>query len=153
MGAVASEESVFFEPLAAQFVKRGELPRERRYADGIIASGWDTAVVLISPVALALANSLCNRLLDNVSDEVLKRGGHGLRRAWRMLRRADRPAGPAEVPDVSAGAVALRDQLISTARELGVPEEKATPLVDALLAAAEDLPAPGGPASKGSGTA
>ncbi|MDH6135553.1 type III secretion system FlhB-like substrate exporter [Kitasatospora sp. MAA4] len=158
VGAVAPEESVIFEPLAAQFVSRGEVPRERRYTDGIIASGWDAAEMLISPLALTLATSLYNRLLDNVSDEVLKRGGHGVQRAWRRLRRADRavdsPSGPAEAPEATAGATALRDQLLSQARQLGIPEEQAQPLVDALLAAAEDqLPAPGSPVGDDAGAA
>ncbi|WP_042373085.1 hypothetical protein [Streptacidiphilus neutrinimicus] len=152
---VAPEELVLFEPLAARFVRAGELPHEQRYSDGIIGSGWDSAVVLISPVVLTLANALYNRLLDNVSDEVLKRGGRGLRRAWRGLRHADRAAqaakGPedlAEARDGLAADTGLRDQLLLQARELGVPEEKAAALVDVLLSAAKaTLPGSPGPSA------
>lgn len=140
VGAVAPEELVFFEPLAARFVSRGELPRERRYADEIISSGWDAAVALISPVALALAHSLYDKLLGNVSDEVLKRSGHGLRRAWNRLRRADRAGvSPSEAREAPAGAAGLREHFVLRATELGVPEEQAQQLVDELLAAADDM--------------
>ncbi|MGK4585942.1 hypothetical protein [Kitasatospora sp. HPMI-4] len=158
VGVVAPEELVFFEPLAAQFARRGELPRERRYADGVIGSGWDTAVMLISPVALALANSLYNRLLDNVSDEVLKRGGHGLLHAWRRLRRTGRTVpgltNGSEVRASAAGDTGLREQLLSQAEGLGVAAEKAQALVDALLTAVEDGPPPqGAPESDDTGIA
>lgn len=151
VGVVAPEELTFFDPLAAQFTKRGELPRERRYADGVVGSGWDTAVVLLSPVALALANSLYNRLLDNVSDEVLKRGGHGVQRVWRRLRGTKETANSlpngSEAPDAAAGDTRLAEQLLRQAQELGLPEDKAQALVDALLATVKDrLPTGGAPA-------
>ncbi|OIK23116.1 hypothetical protein [Streptomyces malaysiense] len=148
VGAVAPEESVFFEPLAARFVSRGELPRERRYADGIISSGWDAAVALISPVALALAKALYDKLLENVSEEILKRSRRGLPQIWNRLRRADRTAdGPPGDREAVAGSAEVRDQLVLRATELGLPEERARQLVDELLAAAEDMLAvPGTPA-------
>ncbi|MGC0317054.1 hypothetical protein [Kitasatospora acidiphila] len=142
VSAVAPEELVFFDPLAARFTRNGELPRERKYSDEATGSGWDGAVLLISPVALAMASSLYNRLLDNISDEVLKRGGHGLQRAWRRIRHTERsaPALPAEAeaPQSPPGDTELREQLLAQASELGVPEEQARALVDALLAAVRE---------------
>lgn len=131
---------MFFEPLAARFVSRGALPRERRYTDGIISSGWDAAVALISPVALALANALYDKLLSNVSDEVIKRGKDRLQRSWSRLRGADSTAdGPPGAREAVAGSAEVRDQLVLRATELGVPQEQAQQLVDELLAAAEDM--------------
>ncbi|QMU70511.1 hypothetical protein [Streptacidiphilus sp. P02-A3a] len=107
VAAAASEELPFFDPLAAAFSKRGELPRDHRYTDGTTESGWDEAVLLIAPVALTLANSRYNRLMDNDSDEILTSTGHGLSRVWRRLRRRtpapDGRAAPTEPPRESAG--------------------------------------------------
>jgi len=157
--AVVPEELVFFEPLAAEFAKRGELPRERRYADGIIESGWDTAVALVTPVALTLARSLYNQLADDVSDQILKSGGRGLSRVWRRLRHreqaASEPAAAPQSEETVEGTVPLRERLLQQARELGLPEDRVEPLVEALLAAAarEGLPPQSTPQADTTGNA
>ena len=138
VAAVAPEELAFFEPLAAEFARRGEVPRDHRYSDGIIESGWDTAVALVTPVALTLAGSLYNRLADNVSDEIIKRGGRELGRVWGRLRTRRRTVAAA-APELEAGhdsgtSEGLRELLLAQAAELELPLESAAALVDALLA-------------------
>ncbi|WP_269855895.1 hypothetical protein [Streptomyces sp. RPT161] len=138
VATVAPEELAFFAPLAAEFARRGEVRCDHRYSDGIIESGWDAAVALVTPVALTLASSLYNRLTDNVSDEIIKRGSRELGRAWSRLRgrrRADANAATApEAEHGSATAADLRDQLLQRAGHFQLPPESATALVDALLA-------------------
>lgn len=107
-----------------------------RRTDDVLGSGFDVVVTLISPVALAVAAAVYEKLTEEVGGTVVRGGKRLGQRLWRRLRRrAPEPGPPPRIsrPLTAEQRAALRAVAQARARALGLPEEKVQLLVGAIL--------------------
>jgi hypothetical protein len=110
--------------------------------DGPLSFGAGDAVVLVTPVALMVANEVTRHLFDELVRDAVGRGRAAMTRAVRRLFRIDgeRADAAEEDPPVKLTAsqwVKVRQIVVDAARRGGLPEETAELVGDAVVGAGQ----------------
>ncbi|GLZ33259.1 hypothetical protein Lesp02_54470 [Lentzea sp. NBRC 105346] len=124
--SVAPDELALFEPIRGAYLRDPDkLLAQRGRAGEVLGSGIDVAIALVSPVALAVATATYNRLVDRTGEAVVNVGS----KLWKRLRRKE------ELPEITAEQLGeLHAMAFERAKELGLSEEQAKQVADALRA-------------------
>lgn len=143
----APEEMVIF-PAASEAYRDGQDPSKATRGDPMLGFGVESAVILLTPIALTVAKDVLGFLrvqLRKQADEHADEGFDWL--VKKLLRRGDdkKPAEPgadAAAPAAPAPAAAeltdeqleqVRELAIEKAKQLKLPKEKAELLADSLV--------------------
>lgn len=151
VAVVAPGELPTFTATAQAFARDPDrVLKGRRRSDRVLDSGLGAVVTLVTPAALSVATIVYQQLVSDLTDSTLGRGRAGLRRVRERLRsgRADRAdhadrtsrtsqtAGPAHIApyaDQRSRVAAAREEAVRRGRELGLPDETASALADAVI--------------------
>lgn len=134
----APTELPLFRPASERyFADPEETLRKRRREQEVLGFGSEAVIVLLTPVALAIATDVLKDLATQLARSAGARGAVAIRNALRRLFRLD-PVGAevddAEVPPITQEQLALiRRSAFSRASALDLPEAKANLLADALV--------------------
>ena len=137
----APEELVIF-PAASEAFLEGDDPSKKTRGDPMLGFGVESAVILLSPVALTVAKDVLGFLRDQLKKQADEHGDEAF--DWlvkKLLRRGDdkkdeapgataAPA-PAELTDEQLEEV--RKLAIEKAKQLKLPKDKAELLADSLV--------------------
>jgi hypothetical protein len=125
---VAPDELALFEPVSKAYLRDPEKVLAQRGRPGeTLGSGIDVAIALVSPVALAIGTAVYEQLVDKAGEAIVNAGG----KLWKRWRRK-------ELPDITAEQLdELHRMTRERALELGLPEERAKQVADALRAQLE----------------
>ncbi|GAA3859710.1 hypothetical protein GCM10022243_26960 [Saccharothrix violaceirubra] len=127
VATLAPDELALFEPISRAYRRDPKKVLAQRDRPGeILGSGIDVAVALLSPVALAVAKAVFDRLTDRAGEAVVSGGG----KLWKRLRRKD----TSEVAITAEQLDGLHALAVERALELGLPQERAEQVADALRA-------------------
>ncbi len=137
----APEELVIF-PAASEAFLEGDDPSKKTRGDPMLGFGVESAVILLSPVALTVAKDVLGFLRDQLKKQADEHGDEAF--DWlvkKLLRRGDdkkdeAPAAaaapaPAELTDEQLDEV--RKLAIEKAKQLKLPKDKAELLADSLV--------------------
>jgi hypothetical protein len=138
----APEELVIF-PAASEAFLEGDDPSKKTRGDPMLGFGVESAVVLLTPVALTVAKDVLGFLREQLKKQADEHGDEAF--DWlvkKIFRRgddkADAPA--AAPPDVAQAAELTDEQLeevrklaIEKAKQLKLPKDKAELLADSLV--------------------
>jgi hypothetical protein len=129
---LAPDELALFDPVSRAYLRDPrKVLADRGRPGAVLGSGLDTAIVVLSPVALAVATSVYQHLLDKAGEAVV--GGAG-----RLLRRLRRKKGHGSRPEITRGQLAeLRALAVERAKELGLSDEEAQRVGDAIRTSLE----------------
>jgi hypothetical protein len=133
---VAPEELSLF-PSASEAYLEGRDPAAAARSEQTRTFGVGTAVVLLTPVALAVAKDVLGFLRVQLKEQATKHGGELIDRLVdRLLHRGDEepaptPPGPPELTDEQLQQV--RAFALEKARQLNLSEAKAALLADSLV--------------------
>jgi hypothetical protein len=125
---VAPDELALFEPVSRAYLRDPKkVLADRARPGAVLGSGIDTAIALLSPAALAIATAVYDHLVDKAGEAIAERG-------LRLFkRRRDK-----ELPEITADQLdGLRTLAIERAKELGLADEQAQRVADALRATLE----------------
>lgn len=135
----APEEMVIF-PAASEAFLEGDDPSKKTRGDPMLGFGVESAVVLLTPVALTVAKDVLGFLRDQLKKQADEHGDEAF--DWlvkKLLRRGDdkkdeapvAAAAPAELTDEQLDEV--RKLAIEKAKQLKLPKDKAELLADSLV--------------------
>lgn len=129
---MAPEELAFFAAASDSYFRdSAHALADRRRSDEVLGSGFEVAVTLITPVALAVAAAIYQQLTDKAGAAVARRG---LRLIARIRRRGNETKPPAAVaPLTEEQRAEVRRIAEERARALGLPEDRVQLLVGAIL--------------------
>jgi hypothetical protein len=141
----APEELVIF-PAASEAFLEGDDPSKRTRGDPMLGFGVESAVVLLTPVALTVAKDVLGFLRAQLKKQAEEHGDEAF--DWlvkKIFRRGDdktgsEPAPAPPPPDVAQAAELTDEQLeevrklaIEKAKQLKLPKDKAELLADSLV--------------------
>lgn len=155
----APEELVLFPAVSAAYLE-GQDPSKATRGDPMLGFGVETAVVLLTPIALTVAKDVLSFLRVQFKKQADEHGDQAF--DWlvgKLLRRGDdkktpapsaepgsepaagapddevgAPAEPVETPELTDEQLAqVRELAIEKAKQLKLPKEKAELLADALV--------------------
>jgi len=133
---LAPEELPLFRPIADAYFRDASWTLDQRHqGDELLGFGVNEAVVLITPVVLAVVHDIVVHLTARLADQLAKEGGDVVR-GWlqRLFGESERPAG-ATVPALSQAQLAeVRQRAYDTALSHGLKAEKASLVADSLTA-------------------
>ena len=136
----APEELVIF-PAASEAFLEGDDPSKRTRGDPMLGFGVESAVVLLTPVALTVAKDVLGFLREQLKKQADEHGDDAF--DWlvrKIFRRGDdKDAKKDEAPAVAAEPAELTDEqldevrrfAIEKAKQLKLPKDKAELLADA----------------------
>ena len=135
----APEEMVIF-PAASEAFLEGDDPSKKTRGDPMLGFGVESAVILLSPVALTVAKDVLGFLRAQLKKQADEHGDEAF--DWlvkKLLRRGDDKkdeapaavAAPAELTDEQLDEV--RKLAIEKAKQLKLPKDKAELLADSLV--------------------
>ena len=126
---LAPDELALFEPVSRAYLRDPKkVLSDRERPGAVLGSGIDIAIALLSPVALAVATSVYEHLLDKTGEKIVEAGG-------KLFKRLSRPKG---APTITADQLdGLRTLAIERAKELGVADDLAEKVGDSLRATLE----------------
>jgi len=135
----APEEMVIF-PAASEAFLEGDDPAKRTRGDPMLGFGVESAVVLLTPVALTVAKDVLGFLREQLKKQADEHGDEAF--DWlvkKIFRRGDdkkdespaAAAAPAELTDEQLEEV--RKLAIEKAKQLKLPKDKAELLADSLV--------------------
>jgi hypothetical protein len=129
---LAPDELPLFEPVSRAYRRDPKKVLSDRARPGaVLGSGIDVAVALLSPVALGVATAVYEHLLDKAGEKIAEGG-------ITLLKRLRRPK---DVPAITADQFdELRALAVERAKELGVADDLAEQIGDALRASLEREP-------------
>ena len=138
----APEELVIF-PAASEAFLEGDDPSKRTRGDPMLGFGVESAVVLLTPVALTVAKDVLGFLREQLKKQADEHGDDAF--DWlvrKIFRRGDdKDAKKNEAPAVAAEPAELTDEqldevrrfAIEKAKQLKLPKDKAELLADSLV--------------------
>lgn len=138
----APEELVIF-PAASEAFLEGDDPSKRTRGDPMLGFGVESAVVLLTPVALTVAKDVLGFLREQLKKQADEHGDDAF--DWlvrKIFRRGDdKDAKKDEAPAVAAEPAELTDEqleevrkfAIEKAKQLKLPNDKAQLLADSLV--------------------
>ena len=135
----APEELVIF-PAASEAFLEGDDPSKKTRGDPMLGFGVESAVILLTPVALTVAKDVLGFLRGQLKKQADEHGDEAF--DWlvkKLLRRGDdkkdeapaMAAAPAELTDEQLDEV--RKLAIEKAKQLKLPKDKAELLADSLV--------------------
>jgi len=126
---LAPDELPLFEPVSRAYRRDPKKVLSDRARPGaVLGSGIDVAVALLSPVALGVATAVYEHLLDKAGEKIVESGG----KLFKRLRH------PKDVPVIAVDQIdRLRALAVERAKELGVADDLAEKIGDALRASLE----------------
>lgn len=132
---IAVEELEFFDVVSTAYCRNpGKLLADRVRPGEQLGSGFDTVVPVVSPVALAVAFSVYQHLVDRAGEAVVRRGVHVLR---RLRRRVEPDPELLRVGITRERLDEVKALAVARATELGLSPEDARRLADALCRSLE----------------
>jgi hypothetical protein len=140
----APEELVIF-PAASEAFLEGDDPSKKTRGDPMLGFGVESAVVLLTPVALTVAKDVLGFLREQLKKQADEHGDEAF--DWlvkKIFRRGDdkaeAPAAASPPPDVAQATELTDEQLeevrklaIEKAKQLKLPKDKAELLADSLV--------------------
>ncbi|WP_434440053.1 hypothetical protein [Lentzea sp. E54] len=138
MRKIAPEELPSFDIVAAPYL---ESPRQaerrlRQSHDDPLGFGPGDIVAMATPVIALVSASVITAVSDSVGRAVRDGTANAARKAWRKLR--GKPAEPLELPSTpltTAQLAEVRQIALERALSLGMKQQKADALADAVIAA------------------
>ncbi len=135
---IAPEELPSFDLVAAPYLENPEQAerRLRRAHDDPLGFGLGDIVAMATPVVALVSGSVITAVSDSVGKAVRDGTTNAVRKAWRKLR--GKPAEPLELPSTPLTTTQLaevRQIALERALSLGMKQQKAEALADALVAA------------------
>jgi hypothetical protein len=135
---VAPEEAPIFSALADAYVKDPERALSQLGGGGDpLGFGIDSAVVMMTPVAMLVAAEVVRHLSDQLLPPVVGRGKRAVERSFRRLLRR---SSASDIAGEEAPVRLTTDQLaqvrriaVEKARQAGVSKDKADLIADALV--------------------
>jgi hypothetical protein len=129
---LAPDELALFDPISQAYLRDPKkVLADRGRPGAVLGSGIDVAVALVSPVALAIASAVYDRLIEKAGEAVVEGGG-------RLLKRLGRKKNAAFRPEITAAQLdELRGLAVERAKELGLADEEAERVADAMRASLE----------------
>jgi hypothetical protein len=126
---LAPDELALFEPVSRAYLRDPKkVLSDRERPGAVLGSGLDVVIALLSPVALGVATAVYEHLLDKTGEKIVEGGG----RLFKRLRR------PRDAPRITPDQLdELRALAIERAKELGVADDLAEKVGDALRATLE----------------
>ena len=133
----APEEMVIF-PAASEAFLEGQDPSKKTRGDPMLGFGVESAVVLLTPVALTVAKDVLGFLRVQLKKQADKHGEDAFDwLASKLLRRDDdkeKPVDAAEVPELTDEQLEeVRRLAIEKAKQLKLADDKAELLADSLV--------------------
>ncbi|SFR13271.1 hypothetical protein SAMN04488564_103980 [Lentzea waywayandensis] len=135
---IAPEELSSFDIVAAPYLespKQAER-RLRQAHDDPLGFGLGDVVAMATPVIALVSGSVITAVSDNVGKAVSDGTTNAVRKAWRKLR--GKPVTPLELPSTPLTTTQLaevRQIALERALSLGMEQQKADALADAVIAA------------------
>lgn len=135
---IAPEELPSFDIVAAPYLESPEQAerRLRRAYDDPLGFGLGDIVAMATPVVALVSGSVITAVSDSVGKAVRDGTTSTMRKAWRKLR--GKPAEPLELPSTpltTAQLAEVRRIALERALSLGMKQQKADALADAVVAA------------------
>jgi hypothetical protein len=135
---IAPEELSSFDIVAAPYLERpNQAERRLRQAhDDPLGFGLGDIVAMATPVIALVSGSVITAVSDSVGKAVRDGTTSTARKAWRKLR--GKPTEPLELPSTpltKAQLTEVRQIALERARSLGMKQQKAEALADAVIAA------------------
>ncbi|MEV6241015.1 hypothetical protein [Lentzea sp. NPDC051838] len=135
---IAPEELPSFDIVAAPYLETPEQAerRLRRAYDDPLGFGLGDIVAMATPVVALVSGSVITAVSDSVGKAVRDGTTNAVRRTWRKLR--GKPAEPLELlatPLTTSQLAEVRQIALERALSLGMKQQKAEALADAVLAA------------------
>jgi hypothetical protein len=135
---IAPEELPSFDVVAAPYLETPEpaARRLRQAHDNPLDFGLGDIVAMSTPVVTLVSGSVITAVADSLGETVRDGTAGALRRAWRKIRRE--PQQPLELPATPLTREQLaeiRQVAVDRALSLGVQQQKAEALADAVITA------------------
>lgn len=135
---IAPEELSSFDLVAAPYLENPEQAERRLRSahDDPLGFGLGDIVAMATPVIALVSGSVITAVSDSVGKAVRDGTTNAVRKAWRKLR--GKPAEPLELPSTPLTTTQLaevRQIALERALSLGMKQQKAEALADALVAA------------------
>jgi len=135
---IAPEELPAFDLVAAPYLQnpRQAERRLRQAHDDPLGFGLGDIVTMATPVIALVSGSVITAVSDSVGKAVRDGAAGALRKTWRKIRR--KPAEPLELPSTpltKAQLAEVRQIALERALSLGMKQQKADALADAVVAA------------------
>lgn len=135
---VAPEELSSFDIVAAPYLEnpRQAERRLRQAHDDPLGFGLGDIVAMATPVIALVSGSVITAVSDSVGKAVRDGAAGALRKTWRKIRR--KPIEPLELPSTpltKAQLAEVRQIALDRALSLGMKQQKAEALADAVVAA------------------
>ena len=135
---IAPEELPSFDVVAAPYLespKQAER-RLRRAHDDPLGFGLGDIVAMATPVIALVSGSVITAVSDSVGKAVRDGTGNAMRRAWRKLRGKQlKPLELPSTPLTTSQLAEVRQIALARALSLGMKQQKAEALADAMIAA------------------
>jgi hypothetical protein len=135
---IAPEELTSFDIVATPYLESPEQAerRLRQAHDDPLGFGLGDIVAMATPVIALVSGSVITAVSDSVGKAVRDGTASAARKAWRKLR--GKPAEPLELPSTpltKAQLAEVREIALARALSLGMKQQKAEALADAVVAA------------------
>jgi hypothetical protein len=129
---LAPDELALFEPVSRAYLRDPrKVLADRARPGAVLGSGIDTVITVLSPVALAVAASVGQHLVDKAGGAAVSGGGRLLKRLRRKKDQGVRPEITREQLDE------LRGVAVERAKKLGLTDEEAERIGNAMRAGLE----------------
>lgn len=140
---VAPEELPLFRATSEAYFENPKALEGREAGDEMLGFGVDAALILVTPVALAVSRDVLNFIVAQVREKAREHGAEAIDRLFdRLLKRKEKPAAAAptpapaqpEPPDLTEEQLEeVRTLALEKARQLKLAPDKAELLADALV--------------------
>jgi hypothetical protein len=128
----APEELPLFRATSEAYFENPEALEGREAGDEMLGFGVDAALVLVTPVALAVSRDVLNFVVAQVREQARERGAEAIDRFLdRLLRRKEAPDEPPDLTEEQLEEV--RTLALEKARQLKLAPDKAELLADSLV--------------------
>ena len=133
---LAPEELPLFRPISDAYLRDPGRPLDPRGdGDEVLGFGMDAAVVLMTPIVLAVVHDVVLRVRAQLVDQLAEQGGDVVERWLHRLFRGAGPAAGAKIPALSPAQLAeVRQLAYDGALKGGISEKRASSLADWLTA-------------------
>jgi hypothetical protein len=139
----APEELPLFRATSEAYFENPEALEDREAGDEMLGFGVDAALILVTPVALAVSRDVLNFIVAQVREQAREHGAEAIDRFFdRLLKRKEKPAAagatpaptPSEPPDLTEEQLEeVRTLALEKARQLKLAPDKAELLADSLV--------------------
>lgn len=131
----APEELPLFRATSKAYFENPDALERQGTGDEMLGFGVDAALVLVTPVALAVSRDVLNFVVAQVREQAREHGAEAIDRLFdRLLKRKEPAHAQAEPPDLTEEQLEeVRTLALEKARQLELAPEKAELLADSLV--------------------